>query len=135
VAELGSVISSTTAPARDKWAVLVRAYAVPKSASFSSALQLGLQQANEDDLKYRIQAELMSRDDLSQLDAAQKLLLTGTLNIKQKELFLSVIANQIKNPKRPQCLLVSCIRATLKRAGLPRRGYGTRQISEQFRIL
>ncbi len=98
VAELGRVISSAAAPARDKWAVLARAYAVPRSASFSSALQLGLQRANDDDLKYRIQAELMTRDDLSQLSAAEKLLLTGTLNAKQKELFLSVIAGQIKNP-------------------------------------
>jgi hypothetical protein len=97
VAELGRVISSAEAPARDKWTVLVRAYAVPKSASFSSALQLGLQGAN-DDLKYRMQAELMARDDLSQLSAAERLLLTGSLNAKQKELFLSVIANQIKNP-------------------------------------
>jgi hypothetical protein len=98
VAELGGVISSTEAPVRDKWAVLARAYAVPKSASFSSALQLGLQGASDDDLKYRIQAELMSRDDLSQLNAAENLLLAGTLSSKQKELFLSVIANQIKNP-------------------------------------
>ena len=98
VAELGGVISSTAAPARDKWAVLGRGYAVPRSESFSSALQLGLQRANDDDLKYRIQAELMTRDDLSQLNGAEKLLLTGTLNTKQRELFLSVIANQIKNP-------------------------------------
>ncbi|MGA9964282.1 MAG: HEAT repeat domain-containing protein [Terriglobales bacterium] len=98
VAELGSVIASTSAPTRDKWTVLARAYAVPKSAYFASALQLGLKEANDDDLKYRIQAELMSRDDLSQLSAAEKLLLTGALNVKQKELFLSVIANQIKNP-------------------------------------
>ena len=97
VAELGRVISSAAAPARDKWAVLARAYAVPKSASFSSALELGVQGAN-DDLKYRMQAELMARDDLSQLSAAERLLRTGSPNAKQKELFLSVIANQIKNP-------------------------------------
>ena len=85
VAELGRVISSAAAPARDKWAVLVRVgYAVPRSESFSSALQLGLQQANDGDLKYRIQAELITRDDLSQLNAAEKLLLAGPLTPSRK---------------------------------------------------
>jgi HEAT repeats len=105
VAELGGVIASPSASTRDKWAVLARAYAVPKSAYFASALRLGLHEADEDELKYRIQAELISRDDLSQLNAVGNLLLTGKLNGKQKELFLSVIANEIKNPNAAPTLV------------------------------
>jgi hypothetical protein len=98
VEELGRVISSAAASPRDKWMVLARAYGIPKLASFAFALQLGLQNTNDDDLRCRMEAELISRDDLSQLNSVGNLLLKGSFNEKQKELLLSVITNEVKNP-------------------------------------
>jgi hypothetical protein len=105
-AELGAVISSKSAPPSDKWKVLAKAYGIPKIASFTSALRLGLQNANDNDsdLKCRIEAALISRDDLSQLTVVKDSLLAGQLTHEQKELFLSVIANEVKDPEAAPAL-------------------------------
>jgi hypothetical protein len=103
-AELGAVVSSKSASPSDKWKVLAKAYGVPKLASFTLALRLGLQNADDSDLKCRIEAALISRDDLSQLTVVKDSLLAGQLTHEQKELFLSVIANEVKDPEAAPAL-------------------------------
>lgn len=99
VAELGRVISSPAATQAQKWTVLARARGIPDMEPFKLYLQAGLDTAGNADLKYRIQAELISRGDLSELSSSVDLLLGGTLTDDQRQTFLLTIANNVKNPK------------------------------------
>jgi HEAT repeats len=96
IGELGHVISSATATETQKRSVLARAYGIPNVNSFRSSLQAGLDVAENQDLKYRIQAELVSRGDLSALRSSIDLLLESTLDDAQRRMFLLVIANDVK---------------------------------------
>jgi HEAT repeats len=99
IAELGRVLSSPAATQAQKWAVLARAPGIPNVEPFKLSLQAGLDAADNSDLKYRIQAELIARDDLPQLRSSVDLLLTNALTSEQRQTFLLTIANSVKNPK------------------------------------
>jgi hypothetical protein len=99
VAELGRVISSPAAGQGQKYAVLARARGIPNVESFNLSLQAGLDTAENADLRYRIQAELISRDDLFELRPVVDLLLGNTLTEEQRQIFLLAIANNIKSSK------------------------------------
>ena len=99
IAELGRVVSSPAATQAQKWTVLARARGIPNVESFKLALHAGLDAAENVDLKYRIQAELISRDDLSQLRPMVDLLLSNALTDEQRQMVHLVIANNVKSPK------------------------------------
>jgi hypothetical protein len=99
IEELGRVLSSTTATQAQKWTVLARARGIPNVESFKRSLRAGLNSADDADLKNRIQAELISRDDPSQLTVSVDSLLTGSLTDQQRQRLLLVIENDVKNPK------------------------------------
>ena len=104
VAELGRVISSPVTGEGQKYAVLARARGIPNTESFKLSLQAGLDTAESADLRYRIQAELVSRDDLFELRQVIDLLLGNTLTEDQRQVFLLVIANNIKSSESVQII-------------------------------
>jgi hypothetical protein len=98
VMQLGSVVSSPAASQSEKWIVLARAYGIPRSESFERSLRAGMDNTASLDLKYRIQTELVARDDDAELARAIDLLLASTLTDEQQQLFLLAIGNNVKNP-------------------------------------
>jgi hypothetical protein len=99
VAELGRVVSSPAATQAQKWTVLVRASGIPNVESFKLSLQAGLSTAENADLKYKIQAELVSRGDCSQLSSLVELLISDALSNEQRQTLLLVIENSVKSPE------------------------------------
>jgi len=97
--ELGAVIASPTETMQRKWSVFRVMYAIPTSAALVSALRTGLETTADNDLRHRIQAELISRDELSTLPDVERLLLTNALPKHDKDAFLFVISNELKDPK------------------------------------
>jgi hypothetical protein len=75
---------------------LAKASGIPNVNSFKLSLRAGLDVTANPDLKYRIQAELVSRGDPSALRSSVDLLLSNTLNDAQRETFLLVIENDVK---------------------------------------
>jgi hypothetical protein len=98
-AELGRVMSSPASPQAQKWTVLARARGIPNVEPFKQSLRAGLDAGGTVDLRYRIQAELISRDDEIELLSTVNLLLSNSLTEEQRQRFLLVIANDVKNPK------------------------------------
>lgn len=98
VAELGNVLASTVTSTPMKWSVLAIAYAVPKTASFSSSLQAGLRATTDIVLRERIDAELIRRADITSLRLAANWLLTDTLSESSRNETLNAIANSLTNP-------------------------------------
>jgi HEAT repeats len=99
IAELGAVIGSPTEAVEKKWEVFRIAYAIPTSEAFTVALRNGLGVAADVDLRSRIEAELISRDDLSSLPTVEKGLLTNAFTDRAREAFLFVIAHDIRDDR------------------------------------
>jgi hypothetical protein len=78
--------------------VLARAPWIPK-CGITQAIPPRLSAAENVDLKYRIQAELISRRDLSELSPVVDLLLSDSLSGEQRQSFLLIVINDVKNPK------------------------------------
>jgi hypothetical protein len=94
-AVLTAVVASPEASVSDKLEVLARSYAIPRSYnSYLAQLQVGLQNTSDPDLKVRLQAELVGRDDVSVLSTVCKALQSDTLSKNQKEIFLYVISER-----------------------------------------
>jgi hypothetical protein len=117
IRELGNVMSSPLATESGKWAVLTRAEGIPKSEIFTDALTAALTNSTDDDLRFRIQAELLSRNDFSQLGPVVDLLLRRTLSDERREMFLLRI-EKINDPQalRPLRPLLSATDLSLRRA-------------------
>jgi hypothetical protein len=99
IIELGKVLASPSEPAGKKWQVMSIAYALRSFPIYMSYLRAAVTAANQPDLKYRIQAELITRDDLTDLPTVGDLLLKGGLTDRQREMFLSAISNVLKDPR------------------------------------
>ena len=99
-AELGAVIASPDASLEDRWEVLSRSYAIPEDNKvFLSDLLVGLWDTGAPDLRRRKQAELISRNDISELADVCDALLAGTLSTAQKTVLLYAIGQHLKNEK------------------------------------
>jgi len=141
--DLVAVIASPNETLERKWSVFRVMYAIPTSDGLVSALRIGLQTTADSDLRYRIQAELISRDELSTLPDVEKLLLTNALPKHEKDAFLFVIANELKDPKAlgPLQRLLRSVDCEVRAAAaeglwhiaspLSSPGYGNSEISTQ----
>ena len=99
-AELGAAIASSAASPEYKWEVLRQSFAIPASNKlFLNDLLVGLQNTSDPDLHHRIQAELISRNDLSQLPDVSGVLLSDTLSETQKDLLLFTIGRDLKSER------------------------------------
>jgi len=75
-------------------------FAIPASNKlFLNDLLVGLQNTSDPDLHHRIQAELISRNDLSQLPDVSGVLLSDTLSETQKDLLLFTIGRDLKSER------------------------------------
>jgi hypothetical protein len=99
-AELSAVVVSADASLDDKWEVLRQSFAIPDSNKlFVNDLLVGLQNTADLDLHRRIQAELIGRNDISELQDVCNVLLADTLSANQKEVLLFRIGRDLKNEK------------------------------------
>jgi HEAT repeat protein len=99
-AELGAVIASSAASPEYKWEVLRQSFAIPANNKlFLNDLLVALQNTSDPDLHRRIQAELISRNDLSQLPDVSGVLLSDTLSETQKDLLLFTIGRNLKSER------------------------------------
>lgn len=98
VGELGGVIASPAEPEQCKWAVFRIVYAIPTSDAFIANLRKGLDTADVD-LRYRIESELILRDDLSTLPNVEKSLLANYLPAEARKSFLFVISWRLNDPR------------------------------------
>jgi HEAT repeats len=92
-AVLGRVLSSPATSQSDKTLVLIRARGIPETESFMSSLHLALNTVTAQDLRCRIQAELIFRGDSSQVAAAVDLLLASSLSAGDRDTLLLAIGN------------------------------------------
>jgi HEAT repeats len=99
IAELGAVLSSPAANDDQKWLVLAQAVGIPDVDSFTHSLHSAEMFAGSPDLKYGIEAELISRGDLSALRSFVDLLLGNTLTDAQRETLQLAVANNVKTVK------------------------------------
>jgi hypothetical protein len=95
---LGRALSSPATSHSDKMLVLVRARGIPKTESFISSLQVALGTVAQPDLRCRIQAELISRGDASQVESAVELLLGSALSRDERDTLVLAIANNASGP-------------------------------------
>jgi hypothetical protein len=84
-AVLGRALSSPATSNSDKMLVLVRARGIPGTGSFMSSLRLAGGTVVQPDLRCRIQAELISRGDTSQVESAVGLLIGSALSRDERE--------------------------------------------------
>lgn len=118
--ELGCVVASPATDKAQKWRALSVSYAIPPSDSFSSALQSAVKSTSDLDLQYRIQMELVRRNDIAATNTVVALLRTGTLTEPVESEFLRAIAIGVRNPKAISSLepLLSSTDATVRRAAM-----------------
>jgi hypothetical protein len=95
--EMGAVVSSSQNSANDKLRILQIAYAIPNGSSFRSALRAGIQATSDDDLRYRIEANLLMRNDLADLPSLTESLLANALSEHERDMLLSVIGTKIES--------------------------------------
>lgn len=100
LAELGAVMASADVTLADKWEVLIRSYAIPDDdRSFLADLIAGLRNTSDPDLRRRIQAELIARNDISEFSDVRDALLSNTMSTTQKAVILYDIGQRLKNEK------------------------------------
>jgi hypothetical protein len=84
----------------DKWEVLTQSFAIPDGNKlFLDDLLVGLRNTSDPDLHRRIQAELISRNDISELPDVCGALLADSISVNQKPVLLYVIAQHLRNEK------------------------------------
>jgi len=99
VAELGKALISSESTVSDKNFILLHAQGVPKSSrAFAEALKTAEKRENNIDLRYRMIAELIGRDDVSELGHAKEWLLSTVLTPGQREMFSYAIGERLSNP-------------------------------------
>jgi HEAT repeats len=96
ISELGRVITLPGAPPANKWAVLAKLRGIPPSESFDKSLRAGMDTTDSPELKYLIQAALISRGDASQMAPAVNTLMGGALSENSREALLLAIGNDVK---------------------------------------
>jgi hypothetical protein len=99
-AELSAVIASADASSDDKWEVLTQSFAIPDGDKlFVNDLLVGLRSTGDLDLRRRIQAELIGRNDISEFGDVRDALLADTISATQKPVLLYEIGQRLKNEK------------------------------------
>jgi len=99
IGEMGSVLASPQNSSEDKLRILQLAYAVPNRPSFISALRAGLHATDDEDLRYRLEAHLLMRNDLTNLPSLTQSLFENALTDHEKDMLLSVIGTKIEDPR------------------------------------
>jgi hypothetical protein len=100
LAELGAVMASADVSAADKWEVMIRSYAIPDGdRSFVNDLLTGLQSTGDPELRGRIQAELIGRNDISEFPDVRDALFANTISTTQKAVILYEIGQRLTNEK------------------------------------
>lgn len=100
IAELGAVVASPVPSADEKVEILGRSYAIPAdSHGFTKNLLDGVRNTADSDVRSRMQAILLSRNEISQLPNVCDALLHGKLTTHEKELLLTGIRHKLTNPE------------------------------------
>jgi hypothetical protein len=99
-AELAAVVASVDASPGDKWEVLSQSYSIPDgNKSFLGGLRVGVRNAGEPELRRRIQAELIGRNDVSEFSDVCNALLTQSVATAPKAVLLYEIGQRLKSEK------------------------------------
>jgi hypothetical protein len=114
--EMGAEIASSQSTADDKLRILQIAYALPNVPSFRAALRAGLEATSDDDLRYRIEAHLLMRNDLADLPSIAESLSKNALSEHERDMLLSVIETKIVSSEA-----LPSVRRLLQSAGTPLR--------------
>ncbi len=97
-AELGAVIASANASPSDKWEVLTQSFVIPEGNTlFLNDLLVGLRSTADPELHRRVQAELISRNDISELGDVCDALAADGVSPTEKAVLLYVISQRLKN--------------------------------------
>lgn len=99
-AELGAVVASADASPTDRRDVLFWSYAIPDSnKSFLKDVLAGVQNSADPDLHWRLEAELIRRNDASQFADVCNALLSGSVPPDEQREVLYAIASRLNNEK------------------------------------
>lgn len=98
--ELGAVVASADASTTDRRDVLFWSYAIPDSnKSFLKDVLAGVQNTADPDLHWRLEAELIRRNDASQFADVCNALLSGSVPPDEQREVLYAIASRLNNEK------------------------------------
>jgi hypothetical protein len=108
--ELADVVASPIS-AQDRMLVLQKDYAIPSSDYFTSSVKRGIASAPNPQVREALQAELLMRDDLSELPKISEVLSAGTVTPEGKEYLVYAIGNRLKDPRAvPELLPLLSVR-------------------------
>jgi len=96
--EMLAVIASSSTAASQKSEILRFDYALPRGRSTVDALKSGLTNAGDEDLRQRIEGELVRFGDTSELPNIVSLLLRNSATSNQRVWLLYVIGNNVSDP-------------------------------------
>ena len=97
VREMAAVIASATASANEKSQILQVDYALPVNDEVVAAFREGLANAQEPELRQRLQGELIRFGDISELPEVARLLVASTATANQRIWLLYVIGNRVSD--------------------------------------
>jgi len=96
--EMLAVIASSSTAASQKSEILRFDYALPRDGNTIDALKSGLPNAGDEDLRQRIEGELVHFGDTSELPNIVSLLLRNSATSNQRVWLLYVIGNNVTDP-------------------------------------
>jgi hypothetical protein len=96
---MAAVIASDTASSEEKTQILQTSYALPSTNDVKTAFREGLLTASVNELKQRLQSELVRLGDITELPEVSRLLLANSVSPNQKISFLYVIGNSVKDSR------------------------------------
>ena len=99
VAELANTLASSAIEPNKKMQIMLAAYAIPpENQLFARALSEAVNSTDDTYLKRRLQADLISRNNVSQVIEASRLLTSQDLSAEERHNFIYAIANRLTTP-------------------------------------